>query len=62
MIGDLCVLYTTHHDWPVKKATVDLLIRLKGNLKHNYGNLLSLWGGPNKNLNAASKMLPARVQ
>ena len=23
-----------HHDWPVKKAIVDLPIRLKGNSKH----------------------------
>ena len=25
---------STHHDWPVKNAIVDLSIRLKGNSKH----------------------------
>ena len=31
-----------HHDWLVKKAIVDLPIRLKGKLEHTSGNLLSL--------------------
>ena len=33
-----------HHDWPVKKAMVNLPVRLKGNLKCISGNLLSLLG------------------
>ena len=32
------------HDWPVKKAIVDLPIRLKGNSKHTSGNSLSPLG------------------
>ena len=35
---------STCHDWPVKKAIVDLPIRLKGNLKRISGNSLSLLG------------------
>ena len=31
-------------DWPVKKAFVDLPIRMKGNSKPISGNSLSLWG------------------
>ena len=26
-----------HHEWPIKKAIVDLPLRLKGNLKHILG-------------------------
>ena len=33
-----------HHDWPVKKAMVNLPVRLKGNLKCISGNLLSPLG------------------
>ena len=33
-----------HHDWHVKNSIVNLLIRLKGNLKQISRNLLSPWG------------------
>ena len=45
---------STCHDWPVKKAIVDLPIRLKGNLKCTFSNLLSLLGARNKDISAAS--------
>jgi len=48
---------STRHDWPVKKATVDLLIRLKGNSKCNSGNPLSPLGAHNNNSGAALQML-----
>ena len=38
-----------YHDWPVKKAVVELPIRLKGNLKFTLGNSMS----PNKDPGAA---------
>ena len=31
------------HDWPVEKASVDLPIRLKGNLRHTSRNKLCSW-------------------
>ena len=34
----------THRDWPVKKAIVNLPIRLKGNWRHTSGNCLSPLG------------------
>ena len=48
---------STRHDWPVKKAIVDLPIRLKGNSKHTSGNSLSPLGTQNKDIGAASKTL-----
>ena len=51
-----------HHDWPVKKAIVDLPLRLKGNLKRTSGNLLSLLGAQNKDISAASRMLLTGVR
>ena len=36
------------HAWPFKKAIADLPIGMKGNLKHNSGNLLSPLGSQNK--------------
>ena len=53
---------TTHHDWPIKKAIVDLPIRLKGNWKPNSSNLLSLLGAQSKDLSTASQMLLTRVR
>ena len=41
-------------DWPVKKAFVDLPIRMKGNSKPISGNSLSLLGTRNKDIGAAS--------
>ena len=45
------------HDWPVENAIVNFPIRLKGNLKHISGNLLSLLGAQNKYIGAASQAL-----
>ena len=44
-----------HHDWPVKKAIVDLPIRMKGNLKHTSGYSLNPFGATNKDFGAASQ-------
>ena len=52
----------TRHDWPVKKAIVDLRIRLKGNSKHTSGNSLSPSGAQNKDISAASKTLLTGVK
>ena len=53
-----------HHDWPVRKAIVDLPIRMKGNSKHTFINSLSLGGTQNKNKdhNAALQMLLTKVK
>ena len=48
---------STHHDWTVKNAIVNLSIRVKGNLKSISGNLLSLLVAQNKDISAASKTL-----
>ena len=53
---------TTHHDWLIKKAIVDLPIRLKGNWKPTSSNLLSLLGAQSKDLSTASQMLLTRVR
>ena len=45
------------HDWPVKKAIVDLPIRLKGNSKRTSGNSLSPLEAHNKDLGTASQTL-----
>ena len=45
--------FSMYHDWPIKKAIIDLLFSLKGNLKHNFGYL-------NKDLGVAFQMLLAR--
>ena len=45
------------HDWPFKKATVDLPIRLKGNSKCSSGNSLSSLGAQNRDLVAVSQSL-----
>ena len=44
---------TTCHDWPVQKATVDLPVRMQGNLKCTSGNSLSPLGAQNKGFGAA---------
>ena len=48
---------STRRDWPVKKATVDLQIRLKGNSKCTSGNSLSPLGAHNNNIGATLQML-----
>lgn len=48
---------STRQDWPVKKAVVDLLIKLKGNSKRFSGISLSLLGPKNKDLGATSHTL-----
>ena len=53
---------STCHDWPVKKAIVDLLMRLKGNSKCISGNLLSPVGGPEQGFRAASQTLLTGVK
>ena len=45
----------------MKKANVDLQIRLKENLKLPSDNLLSPYGAKNKDLDTALQMLLARV-
>ena len=46
-----------HYDGLVKKAIVDLLIRMKGNLKHTSGNWLNHRGAKNKDFSSASQAL-----
>ena len=53
---------STCHDWPVKKAIVDLLMRLKGNSEFISGNSLSPLGAQNKDFGAASQALLTRVK
>ena len=48
-----------HHDWPVKKAIVDLPIRLRGNSKRNW---LSPLGAENKYFGAVSQTLLTGVR
>ena len=50
------------HDWPVKKAIVDLPIRMKGNSKHSSGSLLSLLRAQNKDLGTALQTTLTRVK
>ena len=50
------------HDWPLKKAIVDLPIRLKGNSKHTSGNSLSLLGSQKTDLGATSQTLLTEVK
>ena len=51
-----------HHDWPVKKAIVDLPIRLKGSSKRTSGNSLSPLGAQNNDLGTASQTLLRKVK
>ena len=50
------------HDWPVKKAIVDLPIKMKGNWKYISSNLLSLRGAQNKDIGAALQRLLTEVK
>ena len=50
-----------HHDWPVKKAMVNMPVSSKGNLKCISGNLLSPLRAQNKEFGAASQTLLSRV-
>ena len=50
------------HHWPVKKAIVDLPVRLKGNSKLRYSNSLSLFRPQNKDLGTALQMLLVGVR
>ena len=54
----------TRHDWPVKKAIVDLPIRMKGNSKRTSSNSLSPLAAQNKmkNLSAALQMILTEVK
>ena len=52
----------TRHDWPLKKAIVDLPIRLKGNSKRTSGNSLSLLGSQKTDLEATSQTLLTEVK
>ena len=53
---------STRHDWPVKKAIVDLPIRMKGNSKRISGFLLSPLGAQKRDLGAASPTLLTEVK
>ena len=48
---------STRHDWPVKKAIVDLPIDMKENSRRPSGNSLSPPGAQNKDFGAASQTL-----
>ena len=54
--------WSTRHYWPVKKAIVDLRIRLEGNLKRISGNLLRPLGAQNRDFGAASQTLLTGVK
>ena len=53
----MCKGLSMHHDWPDKKAIVDLLIKMKGKLIHTSGNLLSPLGAQDKDMGAAAQRL-----
>ena len=51
-----------HHDWPVKKAMVNLPVRLQGNLKCISGiKFVESVGAQNKDFGATSQTLLSRV-
>ena len=52
----------TRHDWPLKKAIVDLPIGLKGNSKRTSGNSLSLLGSQKTDLGPTSQTLLTEVK
>ena len=54
--------FSTCHDWAVKKAIVDLPIKLKGNSKCTTVDLLSLLGAQSKDLGAPFQLLLTRVK
>ena len=44
---------STHHDWPVKQATVDLIANQdERKFQHSSGNLLSLLGAQKEDIDA----------
>ena len=49
-------------DWPVKKTTVNLSIRLKGNSKRTPGNSLNPLGAQNKDIGSGSQTLLTEVK
>ena len=53
---------STCYDWPVKKAIVDLPIKMKGNSNFTSGNSLSSLGAQNKDISAALRTLLADVK
>ena len=50
------------HDWPASNAIVSLPIKMKGNSKHNSGNLLSPLGAQNKDFSVALQMSLTKVK
>ena len=53
---------STCHDWPVKKAIVDLPIKLNGNLKRISSNLLRPLEAQNRDFGPASQTLLTGVK
>ena len=53
---------STRHDWPVKKAIVDLPIRLKRNSKRISDNKLSPLSAKDKDIGATSQNLLTEVK
>lgn len=53
---------STCHDWPNKKAIVNLSIRVKGYSKRISGNLLNPLGYKNKDIGTALQTLLSRVR
>ena len=53
---------STRHDWSVRKAIVDLPIRLQRNLKRISGNLLRQLGARNKDVVTAMQAILIRVR
>ena len=53
---------STCHDWPVRKAIVHLLIRMKGNSKCISGDLLSTLGAENRDIGAALQTFLTQVK
>ena len=52
---------STCHDWLVKKAMVNLPIKMNGNSKHTSGNLSSPLGAESKDIHTALQMLLTKV-
>ena len=53
---------STRHDWLVKKAVVDLPIRLKGNSKRSFGNSFSPFRAQKKDIGATWQTLLTGVK
>ena len=54
--------FSTHHDWPVAEAIVDLPIKIKGNSICTSGDPLSLLEAQNKDIGTASQTLLTKVK